>query len=253
LKGLLCCDVVVVVLHIRSLLLSLFCLFALPTTYNCEFLLYTLEEGYLAGAAQNHQQSQQATIMNNPPVVANAQVQARLVAHGNPGNDRHTRAGNAQKRLKTTHDAYASGTVTTPELGEQAAYATNEAMLAAAPVRINGANGIRNDINRLTAIVNNQFQLVNDQLATMNTRSQNSENRWKNSTALLNNDEVHVILLPNGNLPPIAPLNFNQLVTVTDVNSLTDNQRAAMLRHYNLPVNPQATRLTRLRRHFGLP
>jgi hypothetical protein len=195
--------------------------------------------------------------MNNPPpVVADAQVQARLAAHGPPGNNPLTRAGRAHKRLKTASDAHASGTVTTPELGAHAAYATLESLLAAPNVPVPGQNGILAAIANLTNVVNAGFANTNANIASINTKLENSENRWKNSTALLNNDQVFAILLPNGNPPPLAPLNFalpNQPVTVSRFNALTSNELAALLNHYNLPANPQATRLARLRRHFGLP
>jgi hypothetical protein len=191
-----------------------------------------------------------------PPVVANAQVQARLAAHGPPGNNPLTRSGRAHKRLKTARDAHVSGTVTTPELGEHAAYATLESFLAAPNVPAPGQIGILAAIAHLTNDVAHLTNAVNAGFERINTKLENSDSRWKNSTALLNNDQVFAILLPNGNPPPLVPLNFalpNQPVTVSRFNALTPNELAALLNHYNLPANPQATRLARLRRHFGLP
>jgi hypothetical protein len=196
-------------------------------------------------------QQQPAENMNNPPPVASATAQPFLDdAYDGQVNTPRTRSGRASKRLKAAHTGHAVGNVSTRELGEQAAFAVNQALLADPnAAAIPGAAGI-------LVVMAQGFAQLNKRFDNMEARFDNMEARWKNSTVHEGTDRVSVVLLPNGNPLPALPLNFyvpGNPVTLQQFNALTPPQVLTMLQHYGLPNVPQATRMTRLRRHFGLP
>jgi galactose mutarotase-like enzyme len=110
--------------------------------------------------------------MNNPPQVANANAQAFLDnASGPPNNVARTRAGQAQKRLVVATAANAAGIVTTTELGDMAAFATSESLMAL-PNATNNPNlavavaQLAVVINTVANNANQQFNQINARMAT---------------------------------------------------------------------------------------
>ena len=196
-----------------------------------------------------------------PPAVANAHADALLddVYQGGHAN-LATQAGRASKRRKYAEELSAVGAVTDGELGEQQAFAQQQVTAALPPgAPIAGvpawfgpalAAGMAPLLNQMQQMQNQMQQMQNqmqNQMQQVQLTLNNVQARQRNSQAMHAADPIHPIGNAAGNPPPNFPADVQAL------NNLNQGQRGNLLQFYGLPVNPVATRESRLRHYLGLP
>ena len=142
------------------------------------------------------------------------------------------------------------GRITLQEMGEQAAFATQEslaaipggaALPAGAPAWAIAMNtNVNNRFNQMNTNVNNRFNQIDARLV-------NVEARQVNATLTEPTDPISPIVDNGGNNPPAF---FPQ--TLADLGNLTNPQILQLLQFYGLSTVPVATRHQRLCQYLGI-
>ena len=190
-----------------------------------------------------------------PPAVANAI--AKVVIESAYGTlttrtSPRIRAAQAYRRVAAATIEHHQGRVTPDELGEQVAFAAQEA-LAAIPgsAGLPGAgtapawavamnNNINNSINTLRNDMNKRFNQVDDRLDLV-------EARLANAMLTEPSDPISPLRNKVGDSPPACfPADLKELA------NLNNTQVEQLLQFYGLPKDPSVTSHSRLRKFLGI-